>query len=89
MTTVEVLRKARALYAANPSHAPSGEAAEPGRVCVVLAIDFASGPRIYCYEAENAVHQACGARESVVKWNAEHTTEEVLAAFDKAIEVAA
>ena len=88
MTTVEVLRKARELYAANPSHAPAGARPEPGTVCVILAIDRSSGPVGYSSEAEYAVLRAAGA-SGVVTWNAEHTTEEVLAAFDKAIEVAA
>lgn len=87
MTVVEVLRKARELYAASPSHVPSGDVPTPGTVCAVTAIDRASGPGfIYCFEAEYALLRACGPWAlGVVTWNAEHTTEEVLAAFDKAI----
>jgi hypothetical protein len=89
-TVLDVLREARELYAANPSHAPYG--CTPGaEYCIVTA----------CYAADcgygggalDALKAAVDATEvdraefnkRIISWNAEHTTEEVLEAWDRAI----
>jgi hypothetical protein len=88
MTTVEILRRARALYEANPSHAGLGEMPSEGTVCVVWAVERAAetpaGVRSIggAYEA---LYRAVGTH-NLVPWNAKSTTAEVLAAFDRAIE---
>lgn len=88
MTTVEVLRKARALYEANPSHAPGCDPVEPGRVCLMWSLDYAAGPRGADKDVYSAIDRAAGTNQ-LVKFNAEHTTAEVLAVFDRAIEAEA
>lgn len=89
MTTVEVLLKARALYGANPSHAPVGEIPRRDTHCPITAMAEAtlSSPADYV-PAEEALVRTIGTIE-IPRWNAEHSTEEVLAAFDRAIEAAA
>lgn len=93
MRTVDVLREARALYAAAPSHAPAGDFPETGTRCVVMAIDKAltddrTGRSAGNYlDVEREFAKAFGGVPAdVVPFNAEHSTEEVLAVFDKAIE---
>jgi hypothetical protein len=80
----EILRRARALYEANPSHAGLGEMPGEGTVCVVWAVEkamvTASTRPPFAYEA---LYRAVG---TLVPWNAKSTTAEVLAAFDRAIE---
>jgi hypothetical protein len=92
MTTVEILRRARALYEANPSHAGLCELPDEGTVCVVWAVERAvEAPRgtpvafRSLGDAYEALYRAVGTR-GVVLWNARSTTAEVLAAFDRAIE---
>lgn len=83
--TIAVLCDARALYAASPSHAPSFQSPTPGTYCPIYALgvsvpfaaDWPAG-------AEMALVRAAGT-DRIPTWNAEHTTEEVLAAFDRAI----
>lgn len=100
MTVEDVLREARRLYAEHPSHAPSGHFPAAGTVCVVLAIDDALEDLTredwtrdweYLYNgAQRAFAVAIGGdTQEIVAFNAEHTTDEVLAAFDKAIEAVA
>lgn len=86
LTTVEVLRQARALYAEAPSHAPLGTYPESWEVCAVTACGFDAGYG----EAVRALAIAAGIerdfpRSAVIEWNAKATTADVLAAFDKAI----
>lgn len=82
MSTVEVLRAARELYAAKPSHAPVGQSPRPGTHCVVYAVSR---------QTDAGAHHALGAfalaieTTEIVEWNATHSTAEVLAAFDRAI----
>jgi hypothetical protein len=84
--TVDILCRAREIYAAAPSHAPSSEFPDPGTYCVIFAIDRAVGGRAGLWTAVHAVERAmAGPTESCVEWNAEHSTAEVLAAFDRAI----
>jgi hypothetical protein len=83
MTTAELLREARALFAANPSHTRS-LSVESGKVCASLAIIQAGGE--IEGDAYNGFIAANGIEQGGVwLWNAEHTTAEVLAGFDKAI----
>jgi hypothetical protein len=86
-TTLDVLRDARALYSENPSHAPVHRAPAPGTYCVLSAL-MATGDSNAAREghpAWEALTDAIGIKLGVVLWNARHTTEEVLAAFDRAI----
>lgn len=85
--TVEVLRKARALYEANPSHAPADEMPEPGCECPITALCTADEALGGGYlGALIALRRAAGAEANfLAEWNAEHSTDEVLAAFDTAI----
>jgi hypothetical protein len=93
MTTVEALREARALYAAAPSHVPHPQCPGDGRHCPMTAIHDATRRRLDPL-GRDAVHpdvylrRAMGHTDSIVDWNAKHSTEEVLAAFDRAIELA-
>lgn len=84
MTTAEILRGARALYAANPSHAGEGKMPEDGCECVMTAlmavVEWGTDG------AYDALCDAAGIESGLVAWNAEHTTEQVLAAWDRAIE---
>ena len=90
MTTVEVLHAARELYATNPSHVPYPETPAYGTYCAVTAISH-SAMRLWSgglYDnAREALARATGNPPwvSIPRWNAEHSTEEVLAAFDEAI----
>lgn len=94
MTTGEVLRKAKGLYALAPSHAAAGDMPRPGTRCIVLALDEAvradrSGESERAFNEALATFQAASEDSRLVEFNAEHSTEEVLAVFDKAIELAA
>lgn len=84
--TVNVLRSARELYAASPSHAPFGQDVEPGCHCIITALTAASG---ICNSnfiaASTALTDATGAA-SLIDFNAVSTTEQVIAAFDAVIE---
>lgn len=88
--TAEVLRLARKLYAANPSHAPADVYPESGCECPITALAMAQmdthAPNEVWLAAHAALAIATGCEEGLPRWNAEHTTEEVLAAFDRAIE---
>src|SRR4051812_16949570 len=86
MSTVEILVRARALYAEAPSHAPANAYPEPGTYCVVYALGAAGALPSGVYAlAHDAMLDAMGTTRSLAWWNAKHTTEEVLAAFDRAI----
>lgn len=89
MTTKEILIKAREIYAANPSHAPLSELPAAGTYCVATAISEVS-PKGMCIECVCALEKFLPfGRDGVVSYNATHTTDEVLALFDKAIEAEA
>lgn len=88
--TVDVLRRAREFYAASPSHAASGDPVEDGCVCLIWALNDAAdeGDGDFCdawISAHEALAAAAGFPASMVVWNAEHSTEDVLAAWDRAI----
>jgi hypothetical protein len=89
------LQTARKAYAAAPSHAPVGEYPARGCVCVATALDLAwhtypdahdEGTRLLALVAGLP---ASDVRMELIRWNAEATTEEVLATFDHAIGEAA
>jgi hypothetical protein len=80
---VEHLRKARALYASAPSHAYPWDYPEDNTYCLLTALEAAGWTpaafRVLRAEAD-----------TYLAWyNAEHSTEEVLSLFDRAIECAA
>lgn len=88
-STVEVLRRARELYAEAPSHAPHPDLPKEGTLCLLMATDEAAS-ELGCGgverdQADGVLRQVTGCG-TLVDWNAEHSTEEVLAAFDRAIE---
>jgi hypothetical protein len=89
-----VLRKARDLYAANPSHVAAEIPVAHGEHCPYTAI-MESGvvdrdTRLSALDVLQAAVEIPPNRRSglwgpTAKWNAENSTETVLAAFDKAI----
>jgi hypothetical protein len=91
----QVLRKARALYAANPSHASLMSCPTYPAVCVVTAtMNAAFEMELGLDEADAAdaflmcmlnLGDAAVSVNPLLVWNAENSTETVLAAFDKAI----
>lgn len=85
MTVVDLLRDAKKRYAAAPSHARLGEKVAPGRVCVVMALNEASSSDSDAYYAAKHALRASVPTLALADWNAEHSTEEVLEAFDRAI----
>lgn len=94
MAALDVLRKARELYAANPSHAPADDELEAGRVCLLSSTADARdalGAQVDYedeYEADRLIRKAIGVEFSwpyVATWNASHSTEEVLALIDSVI----
>lgn len=94
MNVQEVLKQARAKYEHAPSHAPVDGTPAVGTVCVLSAVWRVTDPlpnkaleRDALEFLSDAVFAAGG--DSVVDYNANHTTEEVLATvFDRAIEKA-
>jgi hypothetical protein len=89
VSTVDVLRLARDLYARAPSHIPLDQPVEPGRHCpltAIVAAETVGGDRLAGYAAKAALRNVVGFGMSIPRWNAAHSTEEVLAAFDLAIE---
>lgn len=83
---LDTLVRARELYAAAPSHAPVDTFPAPGTVCAATALEDAGSRSAYRYRpVAHALAMAMGADRGIARWNAEHTTEEVLAAFDRAI----
>lgn len=87
MTTLKILRAARALYERSPSHVGGVGLPEEGTICPLLALTDAAED-IDCLTrrtpAVDRLRAAMGTT-SIVDWNATHTTLEVLAAFDRAI----
>lgn len=82
-----VLRKARDLYAANPSHCDPWNFPAPGSFCPLSAVYKVMGVN-YSHHVIEALRSAVGIQRksvSIPEWNAKNSTETVLAAFDKAI----
>jgi hypothetical protein len=86
VSTVDVLRAARDLYAQAPSHAPHESAPAEGTYCVITATAAAAARLRWSAEPANQRLRLFAGADGLVDWNAEHSTEEVLAAFDRAIE---
>lgn len=88
-TTLQVLVEARETYATNPSHVPLTRPVESGKSCAVTAIgvglihNWSEAQQLALEALRKAI---AGPGTCVVTWNAKHSTEEVLAAFDRAIE---
>lgn len=94
MTTTEILQAARALYAAAPSHAPANTMPSRHTYCPITAIAEAEDAAAECSLYRPAVERFERAipessRYTVASFNADHSTQEVLAVFDAAIEAAA
>lgn len=94
--TYELLTRAREMYAKAPSHAPYGEGCENWKYCPMLAIELqnteltARGIFPHRNDAMTALARAAGLadediRRRIIVWNSETSTEEVVAAFDRAI----
>jgi hypothetical protein len=88
--TLDVLRDARERYARQPDHSPYGRVPSEG-VCVVTACRIVGGGDA---SPVRALEEAAGIEvdlgrfgknEQIIRWNAEHSTEDVLEAFDRAI----
>lgn len=80
MSLADDLRAARVCYAAAPSHAPLGETPARGTFCMISAC-YADGRSRAVEDALLAATRTW----SLADFNATHTTEEVLAVFDRAI----
>lgn len=90
MTTGQHLRAARRLYAKSPSHAPYEQVPEAGTHCVVTSFTrthpwHVCGSQALDSEAYRLFVTFLSPYQCPVTWNAESTTEEVLAVFDEAI----
>lgn len=86
MNVKDILTQARDLYAGSPNHVPSGCMLPSGTYCMISAVCSVEGKT---WEEENEALDALYLvvdTESLVDFNVEHSTEEVLAAFDRAIE---
>ena len=83
-STLEVLREARALYAASPCHLPGYEEVPKGQHCVYTALTAAKPVDRVFHDYAEPIRDVVG-RYDLSNWNAEVSTEEVLAAFDAAI----
>lgn len=88
MTTRDVLIKARALYASAPSHAAKGTWPDLGTYCVATAVDNAHDARAKRGAAAYRAFKATIGGVSPIDYNATHSTAEVLAVFDQAIQEA-
>lgn len=81
------LRKARERYGSAPSHASVYQIPRVGTYCILTAFtrhDYND----HTLDAIERMRQAVGGDMSLVSFNATHTTEEVLALFDRAIQQA-
>lgn len=86
-SVADVLREARRLYAANPSHAPAGQGVPAGQHCVISAIHVATKGLGYYQAARRFFDEAAGTMDAA-RFNASHSTETVLEVFDRAIRLA-
>lgn len=87
MSLVDTLQDARARYAAAPSHAVPGEYPRQGTYCMVTAFNPERSPNKF--RSLDALVDVLPLESlGLVYFNAAHTTEEVLALFDRAIEAA-
>lgn len=88
-TQLAVMRRAREIYAAAPSHADPGVTPDDGTYCAVTACSQARrehGGR-YFVDSWGLLDDHCYSRHhmSVVRFNATHSTDEVLALFDEVL----
>ncbi len=80
-TPVEDLTLARNLYATSPSHCDSFDYPERGTYCIITALTTAGAP---VYPSHQIMRIVC--QGELTAYVAEHTTEEVVARFNEAIE---
>lgn len=93
--TADFLTRARGLFENFPDHSPYGKCPVPGCYCAVTALDRGWSSNSDD-DTEEEAYKALAAgggftlgtdwRATIICWNAAHTTAEVLAAFDAAIE---
>lgn len=96
MSTARTIRRARAIYATAPAHTPAKTATVPdGTHCILTALLQAAGVITVNGPDENeaAYDDALDALKRLVtvtlpEYNATHTTDEVLALLDRAVEIA-
>lgn len=82
LSEIEVVELARSIYAKNPSH--SWCQVEPGKYCVIYANGHAQA-RLKRYINIDILFEKAINNYNVVAFNAEHSTEEVLAVYDQII----
>lgn len=86
-TTADVLREARRLYAEAPSHAdPQCDPLPQEKHCPITAIYEAAGDDWDGIDGADRTLCLIVGTDDLAVWNAENSTETVLAAFDRAIE---
>lgn len=85
MTAAELLTAARDLYASAPSHAAPKDDVEEGTHCVVTAVYTSCTDMATYREAMSALRDSVQ-DATVIHYNASHTTEEVVAVFNRAIQ---
>jgi hypothetical protein len=96
----DTLYLARKLYESSPSHAQPGTYPDEGEVCIVTAVDRAAtrlandeDPYSLSVFAMQRLYEAAfgvsvdsrGERPPLIRLNADASTEEMLALFDKAL----
>lgn len=87
----EVLAEARDIYAAAPTHVPHPQHPPKGTYCALTALLEVTDSRRHAHkDTQEAYHVMYGVLggENLVDFNATHSTEEVVAAFDRAIQAA-
>ena len=87
-TVADVLREARELYAQAPSHAEAGGIPSKGTFCPIWALWEVAWSNNHMLNRADALLCRIAGTNDLATWNAENSTETVLAAFDRAIEVA-
>lgn len=85
LTASDILQSARDIYAAAPSHAPYGAPFPDDEHCILTAVDLAAHGEGNYSEVVDRLIMAAGT-DDLIDFNAKHSTAEVLAAFDRAIE---
>lgn len=85
-TPLELVREARALYAQAPAHPPAGVNSFEGH-CMMTALGTAGNIMVTDIDVTNPAYHAVRAQlgeQNMIEYNATHSTDEVLDAFDRA-----
>lgn len=90
MTVKECLIAARKKVELPQQWAQGETAFQTGHSCSLLALEHSTVTLEESFQAKNYFYKAIGGQASIAEWNdaPERTHEDVLAAFDKAIELA-